>query len=95
MLREAATETDTIVLGAGGSRLVTGSRPVHQRLREDLAHWLGREPAALPQRLPGQPGRCGGPGRPPAALQLQPQRLARAEATTCDSTGDYNVSTVV
>ncbi|MEB3321387.1 MAG: hypothetical protein VKI81_01025, partial [Synechococcaceae cyanobacterium] len=34
-------------LGAGASRLVSGSRPVHARLEQDLARWLGRERVLL------------------------------------------------
>ena len=34
-------------LGAGASRLVSGSRPVHQRLEAALAAWLGRERVLL------------------------------------------------
>lgn len=34
-------------LGSGGSRLVTGSRPVHERLERNLAAWLGRERVLL------------------------------------------------
>ena len=34
-------------VGAGGSRLVTGSRPVHVALEEALADWLGRERVLL------------------------------------------------
>ncbi len=34
-------------VGAGGSRLVTGSRPIHLKLEESLANWLGREHALI------------------------------------------------
>ncbi|MDP6195761.1 MAG: 8-amino-7-oxononanoate synthase [Prochlorococcaceae cyanobacterium ETNP7_MAG_30] len=34
-------------VGAGGSRLVTGSRPVHVALEDALAKWLGRERVLL------------------------------------------------
>jgi 8-amino-7-oxononanoate synthase len=33
--------------GSGGSRLVTGSRPVHEELEDALAHWTGTERAAV------------------------------------------------
>jgi 8-amino-7-oxononanoate synthase len=34
-------------VGAGGSRLVTGTRPVHMDLEAELAAWLGRDRALL------------------------------------------------
>ena len=34
-------------VGAGGSRLVSGSRLVHDRLESELAQWLGREKVLL------------------------------------------------
>ncbi|CAK6691146.1 aminotransferase class I/II-fold pyridoxal phosphate-dependent enzyme [Synechococcus sp. CBW1107] len=34
-------------LGAGSSRLVCGSRPIHEALERALAHWLGRERVLL------------------------------------------------
>ncbi len=34
-------------VGAGGSRLVTGSRPIHKEMEEALANWLGRERVLL------------------------------------------------
>jgi len=34
-------------VGAAGSRLVSGSRPVHDRLESELAQWLGRERVLL------------------------------------------------
>ena len=43
----AAAELETSGLGAGASRLVSGSRPVHQALESALASWLGRERALL------------------------------------------------
>src|SRR5690606_11009789 len=33
--------------GSGGSRLVTGSRPVHAELEDELADWKGTERAVL------------------------------------------------
>ena len=42
---EAALHTDGV--GAGASRLVSGSRPVHQALEAALAAWLGRERVLL------------------------------------------------
>ena len=43
----AAAELEASGLGAGASRLVSGSRPVHVALEEALASWLGRERALL------------------------------------------------
>ncbi|MDM7952593.1 MAG: aminotransferase class I/II-fold pyridoxal phosphate-dependent enzyme [Cyanobium sp. CZS 25K] len=43
----AAAELDASGLGAGGSRLVTGTRPVHLQLETALADWLGRERVLL------------------------------------------------
>ena len=41
-LREAAARVmDEQGVGAGGSRLVSGSRPVHEHLEQALARWLG------------------------------------------------------
>ena len=34
-------------VGAGGSRLVSGSRPVHVQLESELAQWLGRDTVLL------------------------------------------------
>ncbi|WP_254968218.1 aminotransferase class I/II-fold pyridoxal phosphate-dependent enzyme [Cyanobium sp. CH-040] len=42
---QAAAARDGV--GAGGSRLVTGTRPVHMELEAELAGWLGRERALL------------------------------------------------
>ena len=42
---KAALHTDGV--GAGASRLVSGSRPVHQALEASLAAWLGRERVLL------------------------------------------------
>ena len=43
----ATAELQCSGLGAGASRLVSGSRPVHQQLERMLAEWLGRERALL------------------------------------------------
>ena len=34
-------------IGAGGSRLVTGSRPIHKKLEQELGKWLGLERVLL------------------------------------------------
>ncbi|WP_216901431.1 aminotransferase class I/II-fold pyridoxal phosphate-dependent enzyme [Synechococcus sp. CCY 9618] len=47
VLAAAAAELEASGLGAGGSRLVTGSRPVHRQLEQALAAWLGRERVLL------------------------------------------------
>ncbi len=47
MLAAAAAELAASGLGAGASRLVTGSRPIHQQLEAALAAWLGRERVLL------------------------------------------------
>ncbi len=47
-LIEAATKTMLEEgVGAGGSRLVTGSRPIHKELEESLGEWIGREHVLL------------------------------------------------
>jgi 8-amino-7-oxononanoate synthase len=43
----AAGELEHSGVGAGASRLVSGSRPVHRQLEERLAHWLGQEAVLL------------------------------------------------
>ena len=43
----AAAELQCSGLGAGASRLVSGTRPVHARLESSLAQWLGREQVLL------------------------------------------------
>ena len=44
MLIEAARQTlETDRVGSGGSRFITGSRNIHQRLETKLAKWLDRE----------------------------------------------------
>jgi 8-amino-7-oxononanoate synthase len=43
----AAAEVQTHGLGAGASRLVSGTRPVHLELEAALADWLGRERVLL------------------------------------------------
>ncbi len=47
VLTAAAAELATSGLGAGASRLVTGTRPVHHQLEAELAEWLGRERVLL------------------------------------------------
>jgi 8-amino-7-oxononanoate synthase len=47
VLAAATAELAATGLGAGGSRLVTGTRAVHLRLERDLAAWLGRERVLL------------------------------------------------
>ena len=43
----AAEELQRSGVGAGASRLVSGSRPVHRQLEQRLATWLGRERVLL------------------------------------------------
>jgi 8-amino-7-oxononanoate synthase len=47
VLAAAAAELAASGLGAGASRLVTGTRAVHLRLEAELASWLGRERVLL------------------------------------------------
>lgn len=47
MRAAAAAELAASGLGAGASRLVTGTRPVHSQLEAELAAWLGRERVLL------------------------------------------------
>ena len=47
VLAAATAELAASGLGAGASRLVSGSRPVHQQLEQALAAWLGRETVLL------------------------------------------------
>jgi 8-amino-7-oxononanoate synthase len=47
VLEAAAAELAASGLGAGASRLVSGTRPVHLALEEALAAWLGRERVLL------------------------------------------------
>ncbi len=47
VLAAAAEELGRSGLGAGASRLVSGSRPVHGRLEQALATWLGRQRVLL------------------------------------------------
>ena len=47
MLAAAAAELERSGLGAGASRLISGTRPVHAQLEDELAAWLGRERVLL------------------------------------------------
>ena len=47
VIAAARAELESTGLGAGGSRLVTGTRPVHLQLEAALAAWLGRERVLL------------------------------------------------
>ena len=47
VIAAARAELEGTGLGAGGSRLVTGTRPVHLQLEAALAAWLGRERVLL------------------------------------------------
>lgn len=47
VLAAAAAELAASGLGAGASRLVTGTRPIHQQLEAALAAWLNRERVLL------------------------------------------------
>ncbi|MEB3332404.1 MAG: aminotransferase class I/II-fold pyridoxal phosphate-dependent enzyme [Synechococcaceae cyanobacterium] len=47
VLAAAAAELQRSGLGAGASRLISGTRPVHLRLEAELAAWLGRERVLL------------------------------------------------
>ena len=46
-VRAAAAELEASGLGAGASRLVSGTRPVHLALEAGLGQWLGRERVLL------------------------------------------------
>jgi 8-amino-7-oxononanoate synthase len=47
VLAAAAAELAASGLGAGASRLVSGTRPVHLQLERELASWLGRDQVLL------------------------------------------------
>lgn len=47
LIAAAQRELECSGVGAGGSRLISGSRPVHARLESALADWLGRERVLL------------------------------------------------
>jgi 8-amino-7-oxononanoate synthase len=47
VLAAAAAELAASGLGAGASRLVCGSRPIHGQLEQQLAQWLGRDQVLL------------------------------------------------
>ena len=47
VLAAATAELAASGLGAGASRLVTGTRPIHSQLERELAAWLGRERVLL------------------------------------------------
>ena len=47
VLAAASAELERSGLGAGASRLVSGTRPVHLTLERELATWLGRERVLL------------------------------------------------
>ncbi|UPM49786.1 aminotransferase class I/II-fold pyridoxal phosphate-dependent enzyme [Synechococcus sp. A10-1-5-1] len=47
-LQQAATAAiEAVGVGAGASRLISGTRPVHAELEQALGHWLGRERVLL------------------------------------------------
>ena len=47
VIEAAALALDVDGVGAGGSRLVTGTRPRHTRLEKELGEWLGRDQVLL------------------------------------------------
>ena len=47
IIAAATEEINRSGVGAGGSRLVSGSRPVHDQLEQELAHWLSRDRVLL------------------------------------------------
>ncbi len=47
VIAAATKEIHQSGVGAGGSRLVSGSRPVHDQLEQKLAHWLNRDRVLL------------------------------------------------
>ena len=47
VIAAATKEIHLSGVGAGGSRLVSGSRPVHDQLEQKLAHWLNRDRVLL------------------------------------------------
>ncbi len=47
LIKAAKASMDTDGVGAGASRLITGSRHIHYELEKGLAEWLGREKVLL------------------------------------------------
>ena len=47
LIAAAESQLRSSGVGSGGSRLVSGSRPVHGQLESELACWLGRERVLL------------------------------------------------
>ena len=47
LIAAATEEIKRSGVGAGGSRLVSGSRPVHDQLEQQLAQWLNRDRVLL------------------------------------------------
>jgi len=61
VLAAAAAELERSGLGAGASRLISGSRLIHAELERELAVWLGRERVLLfPSGFQANPGESGG-----------------------------------
>ncbi len=47
LIKAVSRNMQTEGVGAGASRLITGSRPIHQKLEEGLSTWLGQESVLL------------------------------------------------